>query len=60
MNDDDKVKPEVSEFKGNPVLRIPLVENPSPDVAWHWFSFGKNKAKAIVKWFEEIKKFAES
>ena len=51
--------PERSEFKGNPVLRIPVVDNPSPDVAWHWMSFGKNKAKAIVKWFEAIKQFAE-
>ena len=51
-------KPELSEFKGKPVLRIPLVDVPSPDVTWHWMSFGKNKAKAIVKWIEEIKKFA--
>ena len=50
--------PELSEFKGKPVLRIPLVDDPSPDVAWHWMSFGKNKAKGIVKWIEEIKKFA--
>lgn len=52
-------RPERTEFKGNPVLRIPVVDNPSPDVNWHYMSFGKNKAKAIVKWIEEIKKFAE-
>jgi len=49
----------MDEYKGKPVLRIPLVDEPSPDTAWHWMSFGKNKAKAIVKWIDEIKKFAE-
>ncbi|MCI0706841.1 MAG: hypothetical protein L0Y80_05070 [Ignavibacteriae bacterium] len=52
-------QPELSEFKGKPVLRIPLVDEPSPEVTWHWMSFGKNKAKAIVKFFDAIKKFAE-
>ncbi len=47
------------EYKGKPVMRIPLVDAPSQSNTWHWFSFGKNKAKAIVKYFEEIKKFAE-
>ena len=55
----EPAQPELSEFKGKPVLRIPLVDDPSPDTAWHWFSFGKSKAKAIVKHFEAIKKFAE-
>jgi hypothetical protein len=59
MEEQQGAQPELSEFKGKPVLRIPLVDNPSPDVAWQWFSFGKNKAKAIVKWFDAIKKFAE-
>ena len=60
MDEENKVvKPELSEFKGKPVLRIPLVDAPSPDVTWHWMSFGKTKAKAIVKWIEEIRKFSE-
>ncbi|HXG37694.1 MAG TPA: hypothetical protein VNL36_02870 [Bacteroidota bacterium] len=60
MNEEpNQPQPEITEFKGKPVLRIPLVDNPSPDVIWHWMSFGKNKAKAIVKYFEAIKKFAE-
>ena len=54
-----KAQPERSEFKGKPVLRIPLVDNPSPETPWHWLAFGKNKAKAIVKFYEAIKKFAE-
>ncbi len=52
-------QPVMSEYKGKPVLRIPTVDNPDPDTSWHWMSFGKNKAKAIVKYFEAIKKFAE-
>lgn len=62
MNNQDqpqKAKPTIDEYKGKPVLRIPVVDDPDPETAWHWMSFGKNKAKAIVKYFEEIKKFAE-
>jgi len=53
------VEPTIGEFKGKPVLRLPLVENPSPDTPWHWFTFGRSKAKVIVKFYEAIKKFAE-
>ncbi len=60
MDEDQKpAKPVIDEYKGKPVLRIPLVDEPNPETSWHWLSFGKNKAKAIVKWYEEIKKFAE-
>jgi len=54
-----KVPPKFGEFRGKPVIQIPLVEEPSPDTAWHWFTFGKSKAKAIVKYFDEIKRFSE-
>ncbi len=54
-----EVQPVLGEFNGKPVIRIPTVDNPDPETAWHWISFGKNKAKAIVKYFEAIKKFAE-
>ena len=53
------VQPEISEYKGKPVLRIPLVDEPSPNTQWHWMSFGKTKAKAIIKFYDAIKKFAE-
>jgi hypothetical protein len=60
MEEDKKEsQPMISEFKGKPVLRIPIVEEPSPDTTWHWFTFGKSKAKAIVKYYDVIKKFAE-
>ena len=54
-----QAEPTISEFKGKPVLRIPIVDNPSPDTSWHWFTFGKSKAKAIVKFYDAIKRFAE-
>lgn len=54
------VGPTIEEFKGKPILRLPLVDDPSPDVTWHWFTFGRSKAKAIVKYFDEIKKFSEN
>ena len=60
MDEEKKpAQPEITEFKGKPVLRIPIVDEPSPEVTWHWMSFGKSKAKAIVKHFEAIKRFAE-
>lgn len=52
-------QPEITEFKGKPVLRIPIVDEPSPDVTWHWMAFGKQKARAILKHIEAIRKFAE-
>jgi len=54
-----EAQPILGEFKGKPVLRIPTVDDPNPETSWHWLSFGKNKAKAIVKYYEAIKKFAE-
>ena len=52
-------KPFIDEFKGKPIIRITLVEDPSPETSWHWLTFGRSKAKAIVKYIEDIKKFAE-
>ena len=31
-----------------------LVDNPNPETTWYWLSFGKNKAKAIGKYFNVI------
>ena len=52
-------KPVIDEFKGKPIIRIPLVDEPNSETSWHWLTFGKSKAKAIVKFYEAIKKFAE-
>jgi hypothetical protein len=54
-----ELKPTIGEYQGKPIIRIPTVDNPNPETTWHWLSFGKNKAKAIVKYFDAIKKFSE-
>ena len=45
---------EFGEFKGNKMIKLMRDENDK-----FGFSFGKTKAKLIVKYYEEIKKFAE-
>jgi len=59
QNTEPRIPPQFDEFKGKPIIKIPLVEEPDQNVSWHWFSFGKNKAKAIIKYLDAIKKFAE-
>ena len=54
-----EAQPVFGEYQGKPIIRIPTVENPNPETTWHWMSFGKNKAKAIVKYIDAIRKFAE-
>jgi len=43
--DKKEAQPVIGEYKDKPVIRIPLVDNPSSDNAWHWFTFGRSKAK---------------
>ncbi|MDD4255905.1 MAG: hypothetical protein PHP59_11090 [Methanofollis sp.] len=47
-------KPEVGEYKGNPILSIPVGKSGRP------FSFGYQKAKAILLSVEEIRAFVSS
>ncbi|WP_298666602.1 hypothetical protein [uncultured Methanofollis sp.] len=47
-------KPEVGEYKGNPILSIPVGKSGRP------FSFGYQKAKAILLYVEEIRAFVRS
>ncbi len=44
---------EFSTYKGNPIISLPMSNNKT-------FSFGKAKAKAILEYYEEIKKFVEN
>jgi hypothetical protein len=55
---EQEFQPTMSKYKGKPIIRIPT-DDGSPDATSHWMSFGKNKAKAIVKYFDMIKKFSE-
>lgn len=45
---------EYSEFKGNKVITLKR-----SDEDRYPFTFGKSKAKLIVEYYDEIKKFAE-
>jgi len=56
---EQEIQSTMSEYKGKPIIRIPTDDGTNPDATSHWMSFGKNKAKAIVKYFDVIKKFAE-
>lgn len=46
-------EPTVSEYQGKPVISLPI------EGSNFGFTFGKKKAKAILKYIDEIKKFAE-
>ena len=52
MSEQEKTKPIVSEYKGNPILTL------NPDSRYP-FSFGLSKAKLIVENLEEIKIFIQ-
>ena len=55
----EEVQSIIGEYQGIPIVRIPTVDTPNPETTWYWMSFRKNKVKAIVKYFDAIKKFAE-
>jgi hypothetical protein len=55
-----EVQPRLSEYKGKPIIHIPTADPADIEATSRWMSFGKNKARAIVKYIEIIKKFAES
>lgn len=59
IQDNDPITPEdnkkpvfIGEYKGHPVISLPIGDNE--------FTFGVNKAKAILEYLEEIKKFIEN
>ena len=45
---------EFDAFKGNKIIRLKRTDDDKFP-----FSFGKNKAKLVVEYFDDIKKFAE-
>ena len=60
MEEEQKVvQPVIGEYQGKPIIRIPTVDNPNPGTTWRGMSFGKNKAKVIVKYFDVKNKFAQ-
>lgn len=59
-NERISAQPVIDEFKGKPIIRIPIVPDPNPETSWHWLTFGKSKAKAIIAHIDAIRKFADS
>ena len=53
-NKEDKLPATISEYKGNPIISIPLGNNER-----YSFSFGLTKAKAIMEYLDDIKKFID-
>jgi len=53
-NNEEKLPAKISEYKGNPVISIPLGNNER-----YSFSFGLTKAKAIIEYLDDIKGFIE-
>lgn len=51
---EDKLEVKIGEYKGSPVISLPLTADGRV-----LFTFGLTKAKAIVKYFDEIEKFIE-
>lgn len=51
-NTEKKLEAKISEYKGNPIISLPLGNSDR-----YPFSFGYTKAKAIMEYLEDIKKF---
>ncbi len=54
MAEEEKIGATIAEFKGNPVISLPVAGSMR-----YPFTFGLNKAKAILEYYEDIKKFVE-
>lgn len=53
-NNEEKLPATISEYKGNPIISLPLGNNER-----YSFSFGLTKAKAIMEYLDDIKGFIE-
>jgi hypothetical protein len=49
---------EYDEYKGNPMIMLPAGKNKATGEVY-WFKFGVQKAKAIIKYLEDIKTFIQ-
>ncbi len=54
MTDEEKKGAKIGEFKGNPVISLPVGGSDR-----YPFTFGLSKAKAILEYIDDIKKFVE-
>ncbi|MBK8946719.1 MAG: hypothetical protein IPM32_15805 [Ignavibacteriae bacterium] len=51
---DQKITATVGEYKGNAIISLPVAGSTK-----YPFTFGLNKAKAILEYLDDIKKFVE-
>ena len=51
---DEKPKATVGEYKGNTIITLPVAGSTR-----YPFTFGINKAKAVLEYLDDIKKFVE-
>ena len=51
---EEKLPATVSEYKGNAIISLPVANSTKFP-----FTFGLNKAKAIIQYLDDIKKFIE-
>jgi hypothetical protein len=51
---EEKLPATISEYKGNMIISLPVAGSTK-----YPFTFGLNKAKAIIEYFDDIKKFVE-
>lgn len=61
MSDKKEIKTEVEigEYKGSPVLTIHELDEQGQRTKYPLISFGKRKAKAIIKHIQDLEDFAE-
>jgi len=53
-DEDEKLPATVGEYKGNAIISLPVAGSTK-----YPFTFGLNKAKAILEYLEDIKKFVD-
>lgn len=51
---EEKLSATIGEYKGNAIISLPVSGSTK-----YPFTFGLNKAKAVLEYFEDIKKFVE-
>lgn len=54
MADEAKKEAKIGEFKGNPVISLPVGGSDR-----YPFTFGLSKARAVIEFFDDIKKFVD-
>lgn len=54
MSEEEKIGATIGEYKGNAIISLPVLGSTK-----YPFTFGLNKAKAVLEYLDDIKKFVE-